>query len=175
MLSVGDIFPKFQVQACTGLTQNSIETLSDEDFEGKWQVYFFYPKNFTVICPTEIVGFNALLEKFKNRDTAVIGGSTDNEYCHLAWRQAHEDLKELGFPLIAAGQLARMLGILNTSENVCHRATFIVNPEGVIQYANCHNEAVGRSVEEILRVLDALQSNELCPCNWKEGEATLTL
>ncbi|CAI8291568.1 MAG: Alkyl hydroperoxide reductase subunit C [Opitutia bacterium UBA7350] len=174
MLSVGEIFPKFQVQACTGLNKSDLQTLSNEDFEGQWQVYFFYPKDFTVICPTEIAGFNAQLEKFHDRDTSVIGGSTDNEYCHLVWRQTHEDLRTLGFPLIAAGHLAHLLGILDTSKNACLRATFIVDPDGVIQYANCHSESVGRSVKEILRVLDALQSNELCACNWKKGDAALT-
>lgn len=173
MLSVGEPFPKFKAQACNGLSENDISTLSSEDFKGKWQVYFFYPKDFTFLCPTEIAAFNAALPEFTERDAVVIGGSTDNEYCHLAWRQAHEDLREIDFPLIAAGQLALTLGILDPQENICQRATYIVDPEGVVQYAGCYNLEVGRSVGEILRVLDALQSEELCPCNWKKDEPTL--
>lgn len=174
MLSVGEPFPKFKAQACNGLSENDITTLSADDFQGKWQVYFFYPKDFTFVCPTEIAAFNAALPEFSECDAVVIGGSTDNEYCHLAWRQSHKDLREIGFPLIAAGQLAQELRILDPRENVCQRATFIVDPEGVVQYAGCHNLEVGRSVAEILRVLDALQSDELCPCNWEKGEPTLT-
>lgn len=173
MLNVGETFPDFEAQACDGLSENAITTLSRDDFDGKWQVYFFYPKDFTFVCPTEIAAFNTALQEFTERDTVIIGGSTDNEYCHLAWRKSHQDLREIGFPLIAAGPLARELGILEPRENVCQRATFIVDPEGVVQYAGCHNLDVGRSVGEILRILDALQSEELCPCNWKKGEPTL--
>lgn len=173
MLSVGEPFPRFVAQACMGLNDDDIATLSSNDLIGKWQVFFFYPKDFTYICPTEITAFNAAFDAFEERDAAVIGGSTDNEYCHLAWRQAHKDLREIRFPLIAAAALARALEILEPQEHVCQRATYIVDPQGIVQYAGCHNAKVGRSVEEILRVLDALQSNELCPCNWRRGEATL--
>jgi len=103
----------------------------------------------------------------------VVGGSTDNEFSHLAWCQSHDDLKKLRFPLIAAQKLAADLGILDPSEAVCLRATFIVDPDGVIQWASANGLAVGRNVDEVLRVLDALQSDELCPCNWKKGEATI--
>ncbi|MGB0289871.1 MAG: peroxiredoxin [Opitutales bacterium] len=173
MLSVGEPFPKFKAQACNGLSEHDISTLSSEDFDGMWQVYFFYPKDFSFICPTEIAAFNRALQEFKEHSAVLVGGSTDNEYCHLAWRQTHEDLREIGFPLIAAGPLAQELGILELRQNICQRATFIVDPEGMVQYACCHNLEVGRNVEEILRVLDALQSDELCPCNWKKDEANL--
>ena len=103
----------------------------------------------------------------------VVGGSTDNEYSHLAWCQSHEDLKGLKYPLIAAQKLAADLGILDPEEDVCLRATFIVDPDGTIQFASANGLAVGRSVDEVIRVLDALQSDELCPCNWKKGEETI--
>jgi peroxiredoxin (alkyl hydroperoxide reductase subunit C) len=173
MLTVGEPFPAFEAEACNGLKNADITTLSSEDFAARWQIYFFYPKDFTFICPTEIVAFASKLDAFTSRDAVVIGGSTDNEFCHLAWRNAHKDLKEIGFPLIAAGRLAREIGILEAHENVCLRATFIVDPRGIIQYAACHNLNVGRNVDEVLRVLDALQSDELCPCDWQPGEATL--
>ncbi|NCG08377.1 MAG: redoxin domain-containing protein [Verrucomicrobia bacterium] len=173
MLTIGASFPAFQSEACNSLEGNEIITLSNGDFAARWQVYFFYPQDFTFICPTEIVAFNSKMDAFTSRDIVVIGGSTDNEFCHLAWRKAHEDLREIDFPLIAAGRLAGELGILDADEKVCLRATFIVDPRGIIQYAGCHNLNVGRNVDEILRVLDALQSDELCPCNWEQGEATL--
>jgi peroxiredoxin (alkyl hydroperoxide reductase subunit C) len=107
----------------------------------------------------------------------VIGGSTDSEFVHLAWRKDHADLRTLPFPLLSdiARELSEALGILDPREKVCGRATFIVDPEGVIRYASMHDDSVGRNPEEILRVLDALQTGELCPCNWKRGEETLAV
>ena len=107
------------------------------------------------------------------RDAVVLGGSADNEFCHLAWRKDHEDLRDLKIPLIAAPKLARELGILDVDENVCLRATFIVDPHGIVQFACCNNLSVGRNVKEVIRVLDAIQSDELCPCNWKKGDETI--
>lgn len=173
MLTVGDQFPEFKAHACVGGNKDSLTTITNDSYPDKWVVYFFYPKDFTFVCPTEIVEFNKQLKEFEDRDTVVIGGSTDNEHSHLAWCQAHEDLKGLKYPLIAAQILAADLGILDVNEGVCLRATFIVDPEGTIQWACANNLSVGRNVEEILRVLDAVQSDELCPCNWKKGEPTL--
>lgn len=175
MLTVGDRFPDFEARSCHGLSSNDISTISSDDYPGKWKVYFFYPKDFSFVCPTEIVAFDSNLKNFLSRDAVVIGGSADNEFCHLAWRKEHKDLRGIEIPLIAAARLAPAIGILDSEENVCLRATFIVDPQGVVQYAGCHNLNVGRNVEEILRVLDALQSDEMCPCNWKEGEATLKI
>lgn len=103
----------------------------------------------------------------------VIGGSTDNEFCHLNWRKQHPDLKELPYPLIAAQKLAADLGIIHPDAHVANRATFIVDPHGTIQYASVHPLPVGRGLDEVLRTLDAIQSDELCPCNWKKGEPTI--
>lgn len=173
MLTVGDRFPNYSVQACVGTGKDDTKQLTNADFEGKWVVYFFYPKDFTFVCPTEIAEFNKQLSAFRERDTEVVGGSTDNEYSHMAWRRDHADLKDLQYPLIAAQLLAPELGILEQTEGYCLRATFIVDPHGVIQWVDVNQGRVGRNVAEVLRVLDALQSDELCPCNWQKGDAHL--
>lgn len=173
MLTVGDAFPKFNCKACDGNTKESLKTITNDTYKGKWTVFLFYPKDFTFVCPTELVEFGKKLKDFTDRDAVLIGGSTDNEYSHLAWRQSHADLKTLPYPLIAAQKLASDLGIIDPKEDVCLRATFIVDPQGTIQFACVNSLSVGRSVPEVLRVLDAIQSDELCPCNWQPGQATL--
>lgn len=174
MLTVGDKFPEFSADACVGADQESLTKIDNKTYDGKWVVYFFYPKDFTFVCPTEIAEFNKQLSEFKDRDAMVVGGSTDNEYSHLAWCQSHDDLKGLQYPLIGAQKLAFDLGIVDPDANVCLRSTFVVDPNGVIQWACANSLSVGRNVGEILRVLDAIQSDELCPCNWKKGEETLS-
>jgi lipoyl-dependent peroxiredoxin subunit C len=173
MLTVGSPFPKFHCKACDGNTKDSFKEISNDTYKGMWQVFLFYPKDFTFVCPTELVEFGKKVKDFKDRDAVLIGGSTDNEFSHLAWRQQHADLNKLPYPLIAAQKLAVDLGILDPQENVCLRATFVVDPHGVIQFASANSLSVGRSVPEVLRVLDALQSDELCPCNWQKGQPTL--
>lgn len=173
MLTVGEKFPKFSVKACTGNGKNDLSEITNETYAGKWTVFLFYPKDFTFVCPTELVEFGRKVKEFKDLDAVLIGGSTDNEYSHLAWRQSHEDLKALPYPLIAAQKLAVDLGILDPHENVCLRATYIVDPQGTIQYSCVNSLSVGRSVPEVLRVLNAVQSDELCPCNWKPGDKFL--
>jgi peroxiredoxin (alkyl hydroperoxide reductase subunit C) len=156
-----------------GTGKNDFKDLSNENYKGKWVVYFFYPKDFTFICPTELVEFSKKIKEFRDRDCEVVAGSTDNEFSHQAWRQQHQDLKELNYPMIAAQRLAAELGILDKSENVCLRATFLVDPHGTIQWSAAYGLNVGRSVPETVRVLDALQSDELCPCNWQPGQETI--
>lgn len=173
MITVGEKFPQFKVKAACGATNDDIKEFTNDSFSGKWKVFFFYPKDFTFVCPTEIVEFDKAGKEFGDRDAVVIGGSADNEFCHLAWRRDHADLKKIQIPLIAAQKLARDLGILDPSEGVCLRATFIVDPHDVVQWACANNLSVGRSVKEVLRVLDAVQSDELCPCNWQKGDATI--
>ena len=173
MLTVGDRFPEFKAPACVGTSKDDLTEITNNSYPGKWVVYFFYPKDFTFVCPTEIAEFGRQFKKFQDRDTMVVGGSTDNEYCHLAWRREHEELKDIPYPLIAAQKLGPDLGIIHPDAGVCLRATFIVDPEGIIQWACVNSLGVGRNCEEILRVLDALQSGELCPCNWKPGDPYL--
>ena len=176
MLTVGDKFPQFQVKATvsTNLDKAFID-INQDTYKGKWKVVFFYPKDFTFVCPTEIAAFGKLNGDFQDRDAQVLGGSTDSEFVHMAWRQQKEELKDLPFPLIADTnrRLTSALGILDEEEGVAKRATFIVDPDNIIRFAMVTDMNVGRNVDEVLRVLDALQTDELCPCNWKQGEETL--
>ncbi len=176
MLGVGEKFPSFSVAATVSTDKNkAFETISDSSYPGKWKLYFFWPKDFTFVCPTEIAGFGKLNREFQDRDTQVLGASVDSEFVHLAWRNNHPDLKDLPFPMLAdvKRQLSEQLGILDPNAGVAQRATYIVDPEGVIRFAYVTDLSVGRSPQEVLRVLDALQTDELCPCNWQKGEATI--
>lgn len=177
MLTIGDRFPEFKMLATVSDEHGKEFTeITDKTYAGKWQVYFFWPKDFTFVCPTEIADFGRLDGEFKERGAQVLGGSVDNEYVHLAWRSQHPDLKGLPFPMLSdkTRALSSALGILDKNEGVSLRATFIVDPEGTIQWVNVNNLDVGRNVPETLRVLDALQTGELTPCGWKKGEAVLT-
>jgi peroxiredoxin (alkyl hydroperoxide reductase subunit C) len=177
MLTIADQFPSFSAKAVVGLERgHEFATLSNASFEGKWQVYFFWPKDFTFVCPTEIAAFGKLNGEFADRDAQLLGVSTDSEYVHLAWRNQHPDLKSLPFPMIAdvKRELTQALGVLDKREGVALRATFIVDPQGVIRFASVNDLSVGRNPAEVLRVLDALQTDELCPCNWRKGDATLS-
>jgi lipoyl-dependent peroxiredoxin subunit C len=176
MLTVGEKFPAFNLKAVVpGDLKNAFTDLTEKSFEGKWKVYFFWPKDFTFVCPTEIVGFGQVDGEFKDRDAQLIGGSTDTEFVHHAWRQSRDDLKKTAFPWLAdiKRELTQALGILHKDEGVALRATFIVDPDNVIRFASVNDLSVGRNPQEVLRVLDALQTDELCPCNWSQGEDTL--
>jgi len=176
MLGVGDKFPEFRVKATVTTDKNTaFQEITNESYPGKWKIYFFWPKDFTFVCPTEIAGFAKLNREFQDRDAQLLGGSTDSEFVHLAWRQNHPDLKNLPFPMLAdiKRELTEELGILDPNEGVAQRATFIVDPDDVIRFVSVTDLSVGRNIDEVLRVLDALQTDELCPCNWKQGEATL--
>ncbi len=177
MLGVGEKMPAFSLQATVSTDPGkAFQKITDQDYPGKWKVYFFWPKDFTFVCPTEIAAFGKLNREFQDRDAQVLGGSTDSEFVHLAWRQSHPDLRELPFPMLAdiKRELCAALGILDPKEGVAQRATFIVDPEGAIRFVSVNDLAVGRNPQEVLRVLDALQTDELCPCNWHKGDAVLT-
>jgi lipoyl-dependent peroxiredoxin subunit C len=154
---------------------SAFEEIDERSFSGKWKVIYFYPKDFTFVCPTEIVGFAKLAGDFEDRDAVLLGGSTDNEFVKLAWRRDHKDLNRLNHWMFAdtTGSLVDMLGVRDSKEGAALRATFIVDPDNVIQHVSVNNLNVGRSPEEILRVLDGLQTDELCPCNRAVGSATL--
>ncbi len=176
MLTVGDKLPQFHLKAAVSLEKGKEFTeITNETYAGKWQVLFFWPKDFTFICPTEIAEFGKRSADFADRDAQILGGSTDQEYVHHAWRTHHSDLKDLPFPMLAdtKRELSEALGILHKEEGVCLRATFLVDPEGIIRHVSVHDLSVGRNVDEVLRTLDALQTDELCPCNWTRGEKTL--
>jgi peroxiredoxin (alkyl hydroperoxide reductase subunit C) len=176
MLTIGDKLPAFQLEAVVGLEPGKeFKKITHESFPGKWLVLFFWPMDFTFVCPTEIAAFGKRNGDFKDRDAVVLGASTDTHYVHLAWRKQHPDLERLPYPMLAdiKRELSSALGVLHKEEGVALRATFIVDPQGVIRWVSVNDLSVGRSVDEVLRVLDALQTDELCPCNWKKGEATL--
>lgn len=173
MLTVGDKFPIFSVDACVGIDKDGFKRITNDTYRNKWVCYFFYPKDFTAVCPTELTEFARKHKEFKDRDCELVSGSTDNEYCHQAWRLAHAELKNLPYPMMNVARLAFDLGIVHPQAHTCLRATFIVDPEGVIQFASVHPIAVGRSVVEVLRVLDAIQCKEFCPCEWKPGQPTM--
>ncbi len=179
MVGLGSKFPIFKKTACVSIEKGKeFAELSSDDLTntpGRWTVMFFWPKDFTFVCPTEIAAFNKAVGEFKDRDTQLIGASTDSEFVHAAWRRDHEDLRDLKFPMLAdtSKSLSEELGILTADEKVCYRATYIIDPEGMVRWVSAYDLSVGRSVEEVLRVLDALQTDELCPCNWTKGEATL--
>ena len=176
MLTIGDKFPSFQLQGVVSLDRgNEFKAISNETYPGKWLVAFLWPMDFTFVCPTEIAEFSKRNADFKERDAQVLGISADTQYVHLAWRKEHPDLRGLSFPMLAdtKRELSSALGVLHKEEGVPLRATFIVDPEGIIRFVSVNDLSVGRNVDEVLRVLDALQTDELCPCNWKKGEATL--
>ena len=176
MLGIGEKFPNYSVTATVNRDKNkAFEEITNESYPGKWKLYFFWPKDFTFVCPTEIAGFGKLNSEFQARDTQVLGGSVDSEFVHLAWRNNHEDLRDLPFPMLAdiKREITEQLGILDPNAGVAQRATFIVDPEGIIRFVYVTDLSVGRNPQEVLRVLDALQTDELCPCNWQKDEETI--
>ncbi len=178
MLGIGQKFPEFTLKATVSNdVHNAFVDVSHNSYAGKWLVVFFWPKDFTFVCPTEIAEFGKMNNEFTDRDAQVLGASVDSEFVHLAWRQHKEELSTLPFPMLAdvKRELSSALGILDPAEGVSQRATYIVDPEGIIRFVMVTDLNVGRNVKEVLRVLDALQTDELCPCNWQKGESTITV
>ena len=188
MKTVGDKLKKFVVTGVKpgALTpDNAFEDITDLSFEGKWKVIVYYPKDFTFVCPTEILAYDKLNKDFADRDAVLLVGSTDNEFCKLGWKNAHEGLKNTTTWFFAdtkrdydnwddtSDSLVDQLGVFFKSAGAALRATFIVDPENVIQHVTVNNLDVGRNADETLRVLDALQTKELCQCNRQVGEKTL--
>ena len=176
MLTIGDKMHRFDVPAVVSTDPDTaFESITSESAQGKWKIVFFWPKDFTFVCPTEIAAFGKLNGEFSDREAVVYGVSTDSEYVHLAWRRSHPDLKDLPFPMLAdiKRELSTAFGVLDRNEGVALRATFIVDPDNVIRFVSVNDLNVGRNPDEVLRVLDALQTDELCPCNWQKGDQFL--
>lgn len=182
MKTVGDTLEPFKVIGVKpGFTHHeengvsAFEEVTESSFPGKWKVIYFYPKDFTFVCPTEIVGFNKLVDEFEDRDAVLMGGSSDNEYVKLAWRRTQTDHAKLAHYQFADtnGSLIDQLGIRDRIEGVALRATFVVDPDNVIQHVSVYTANVGRSPDETLRVLDCLQTEGMCACNRQVGGATL--
>lgn len=175
-LGVGEKFPEFSVQACVSIEKGKeFATISSAKLKGKWSVLFFWPLDFTFVCPTEIAEFNKELKAFRERGAELYGASTDSQFVHLAWRQNHPDLKNLGYPMLADNkkELSESLGILHPTDKIPLRATYIVDPDGIVRWVSVNDLSVGRNVKEVIRTLDALQTDELCPCNWEKGQPVL--
>ena len=154
MLGVGQKFPAYSLQAVVSTEKGkAFQTITEQDYK-EWKVYFFWPKDFTFVCPTEIAAFGKLNREFQDRDAQLLGGSTDSEFVHLAWRQNHEALKDLPFPMLAdiKRELCSALGILDPQEGVAQRATFVVDPHNIIRFVSVNDLSVGRNPQEVLRV-----------------------
>jgi lipoyl-dependent peroxiredoxin subunit C len=176
MLTVGDKFPSARLEAVTSTEPGREFATIDPALPSKtWKVVFFWPMDFTFVCPTEIAEFGRRAADFRGRNAEVLGVSTDTHFVHLAWRRHEPMLRDLPIPMLAdtKRELATALGVLHPAEGVALRATFVVDPEGVIRHVTVNDLSVGRSVDETLRVLDALQTGGLTPCNWKAGDPTL--
>lgn len=177
MLQVGQIAPSFEMDAVIG--KGDFTKVALEQYKGKWVVLFFYPLDFTFVCPTEITAFNKQIEDFKKLDAVVIGCSTDSKFSHRAWVQS--ELGEMKYPLAAdlSKEVARKYGVLLENAGIALRGVFIVGPEGKLRYQLVHDLGIGRNVNEIVRVLQAIQhvdktgGKEVCPVNWQPGSETL--
>lgn len=182
-LSVGQPFPPFRLKAVEGKPMEAISIdnvfteIDNAVHKGKWLTIFFYPKDFTFVCPTEIAAFDALKQEFEDRDTVLLCASTDTEFTHWAWRKHQEELRDLSIPMLAdvKRELSGALGIVDPNEGVAQRAVFIVDPDGITRFSMVTDLSVGRNPQEVLRILDALQTDELCPCNWSKGEEVIDI
>lgn len=170
MAQVGLLAPHFKCEVV--VKGGEFKTVSLSDYKGKWVVLFFYPLDFTFVCPTEITAFSTHYDEFKKLKAEVLGGSTDSVHSHKAWLK---ELGDLNYPLFSdiTRSMSRDYGVLMADKGIALRGTFIIDPDGILRYALYHDLGVGRSVAETLRVLEALQSGELCPMDWKKGEKTL--
>ena len=176
MLGIGEAFPKFEANACVRQRGDApFQPVTQVSFPGQWVVYFFWPRDFTPVCATEVSAFAALAAEFRNRDAQIVGVSGDSEFVHMAWSQNADQPDELPFPFVADVKrtLTAALGVLDPIEFVPRRATYLVDPSGVIRHVSVNDYSVGRNPSEILRVLDALQTDDLCPSNWEKGAATI--
>jgi peroxiredoxin (alkyl hydroperoxide reductase subunit C) len=175
---VGQLAPDFSVKAYDRTkdgTDQQFQQVNLSDYRGKWVCLYFYPLDFTFVCPTEIVSFNKALGEFADRNCVVLTASTDSVYSHKGWCDSHNDLKGMKHLMLSDNthQLSEEFGVLKEDQGVAYRGTFLIDPNGVVRWSAINDLPVGRNVEEVLRVLDALQTDKLCPCNWHKGEKTL--
>jgi peroxiredoxin 2/4 len=167
---IGKKAPEFKAQA---YLNGEFKEVSLADSHGKWTVLFFYPLDFTFVCPTEIKGFQAMVEDFKKANTAIVGASVDSVYSHKQWCET--SLGELSFPLLSDmnHEISRNYGVLVEEKGISLRGAFIIDPDGVLRSYTVNDLSVGRNVEEILRTVQAFQTGSNCPVNWRPGQATL--
>jgi len=177
MIQLGEKFPSFSLKSCIDSDSLEFPIITNDTYKNKWQLIFFWPKDFTFVCPTEIIEFGTLNPEFQKLDTQVLGCSIDSEFVHLSWKKDHPGLKNLPFPMLSdiKRELSNSLGILDQNEGVSQRATFIIDPNQIIRYIDVTDLNIGRNPNEALRVLKALQHGGLMPCSWKEGEKAIEL
>ncbi|MCC7494632.1 MAG: peroxiredoxin [Fimbriimonadaceae bacterium] len=171
-LQVGAPAPCFD---CEALVDGEFKQVKLGDYKGKWVLLYFYPLDFTFVCPTEIVAFNNAVEDFAARNCCVLAASTDSVFSHLGWTTSHPELRNMRHPMLGdtSHALSKAYGVLLEEKGITLRGTFLIDPDGVLQWASINPLNVGRSVGETLRVLDALQTGGLTPCEWKAGQETL--
>ncbi|MDR2087451.1 MAG: peroxiredoxin [Dysgonamonadaceae bacterium] len=169
--------PEFKLQA---YQNGNFKTVSSDDVKGKWAVFFFYPADFTFVCPTELADIADKYPQFKELDVEVYSVSTDSHFVHKAWHDASETIRKIKYPMLAdhTGALSRAFGVLNEEDGLAYRGTFVVNPEGQIKIAEINDNGIGRNAEELLRKVEAAKfiaknPSEVCPAKWKKGDATL--
>ena len=169
--------PEFKVQA---FQNGSFKTVSSEDIKGKWDIFFFYPADFTFVCPTELVDMAEKYDQFKAMGVEIYSVSTDSHFVHKAWHDASESIRKIQYPMLAdpTGALCRALGVYIEEEGMAYRGTFVVNPEGKIKVVELNDNNIGRDASELLRKVEAAQfvathDGEVCPAKWKKGESTL--
>lgn len=169
--------PEFKVQA---YHNGGFKTVTDKDVLGKWAVFFFYPADFTFVCPTELEDMADQYEKFKALGVEVYSVSTDSHFVHKAWHDASESIRKIKYPMLAdpTGLLSRAFGVMIEEDGMAYRGTFVSNPEGLIKLVEIQDNSIGRNAEELLRRVEAAQfvathDGEVCPAKWKQGQATL--
>lgn len=174
---INSTIPEFKVQA---YHNGVFKTVSNEDIKGKWAIFFFYPADFTFVCPTELVDMAEKYEQFKAMGVEVYSVSTDSHFVHKAWHDTSESIRKIQYPMLAdpTGVLARGFGVMSEEDGMAYRGTFVVNPEGVVKLVEIQDNSIGRNAEELLRKVEAAQfvathKGEVCPAKWKKGEETL--
>jgi alkyl hydroperoxide reductase subunit AhpC len=185
LINVGDRIPHYCLTGVKPGVDSSADDsekfldIDNNTFEGKWKLFVFYPKDFTTICPTEIKAFDSLHEDWEKRDTVVLFGNTDNEYCKVAFKQSNPDLQNLkswmfaDLPRMGMSPLCYGVGAYDGSWGHCTRTTILVDPNGIVQYVQAVPSQIGRGTEEVLRVLDAIQTGEMCACDRPIGGETM--
>jgi peroxiredoxin (alkyl hydroperoxide reductase subunit C) len=169
--------PEFKVQA---YHNGAFRTVTHKDVLGKWAIFFFYPADFTFVCPTELADMAGKYASFRESGVEVYSVSTDSHFVHKAWHDASETIRRIQYPMLAdpTGALSRAFGVLIEEDGLAYRGTFLVNPEGRIKVAEIHDNGIGRNADELLRKVEAAQfvaahPSEVCPAKWKKGDATL--
>ncbi len=168
---------EFAVQA---FHQGEFKTVTNKDLEGKWAIFFFYPADFTFVCPTELVDMADKYAKFQEMGVEIYSVSTDTHFTHKAWHDASESIRKINYPMLAdpTGLLSRAFGVMIEEAGMAYRGTFLVNPEGLIKLAEIQDTAIGRNADELIRKVEAAQfvathDGEVCPAKWEKGKETL--